>query len=109
MAGIYAGCNLPGRSCCHDRGVAGVPSNLFRRFGYLLVKLKQFRLRLAKRTGLPSEIASALWQKGVHIQAFIVEIEEEEDIFHLAVDKAAVAKQTFVENGWRATEECVQL
>ena len=74
-----------------------------------MAKLKQFRLRLAKRTGLPSEIASALWQKGVHIQSFIVEIEEEEDIFHLAVDKAALAKRTFVENGWRATEECVQL
>jgi hypothetical protein len=90
-------------------GVAGAPQIFFRRFGYRVAKLKQFRLRLAKRTGLPSEIASALWQKGVHIQAFIVEIEGEEDIFHLAVDKAAIAKRTFVENGWRATEECVQL
>jgi len=26
-------------------------------------------------------------------------------MFHLAVDKAAVAKQTFIENGWKATEE----
>lgn len=85
------------------------PQIFFRRFGYFVAKLKQFRLRLAKRTGLPSEIASALWQKGVHIQAFIVEIEQDEDIFHLAVDKAPLAKQTFVENGWRATEECVQL
>ena len=68
-------------------------------------QLKQFRLRLAKRTGLPSEIASALWQKGVHIQAFVVEIEEGTDIFHLAVDQAAVAKQAFAENGWHATEE----
>ena len=66
---------------------------------------KQFRLRLTKRTGLPSEIASALWQKGVHIQAFLVEIEEKEDIFYLAVDKAALARETFAENGWRATEE----
>lgn len=74
-----------------------------------MAKLKQFRLRLAKRAGLPSEIASALWQKGVHIQAFVVEIEDEEDIFHLAVDKAALAEQTFAENGWRATEECPQL
>lgn len=77
--------------------------------GHLVAKLKQFRLRLAKRAGLPSEIASALWQKGVHIQAFVVEIEDEEDIFHLAVDKAALAEQTFAENGWRATEECPQL
>src|SRR6266567_2711951 len=32
-------------------------------------QVKQFELRIAKRPGLPSEIASALWQKGVHIQA----------------------------------------
>ena len=36
------------------------PQIFFRRFGYLL---RQFRLPLAKRTGLPSEIASALWQR----------------------------------------------
>lgn len=70
-----------------------------------MTELKQFKLRLAKRTGLPSEIAAALWQKGVYIQAFVVEIEEEEDVFHVSVDKAALAKQTFAENGWRATEE----
>jgi hypothetical protein len=74
-----------------------------------VAQLKQFRLRLAKRAGLPSEIASALWHKGVHIQAFSVEIEESEDIFHLAVDKAALAKKTFAENGWCATEESPQL
>lgn len=68
-------------------------------------QVKQFRLQLAKRTGLPSEIASALWQKGVHIAAFSVELKEQQDIFHLAVDKAAVARQTFIENGWHATEE----
>jgi hypothetical protein len=50
-----------------------------------------------------------LWQKGVHIQAFTVEIEEQEDVFHLAVDNAALAKQTFAENGWRAAEESFQL
>ena len=68
-------------------------------------QLKQFRLRLAKHTGPPSEIASALWQKGVHIQAFVVEIKEGEDVIHLAVDQAAVAKRAFAENGWHATEE----
>ena len=54
---------------------------------------------------MPSEIVSALWEKGVHIQAFSVELQEEEDIFRLAVDKGALAKQTFIENGWQATEE----
>ena len=70
--------------------------------------MKQFELRIAKRPGLPSEIASALWEKGVQIQAFSVELQEEHDIFHLAVDKAAVAKQTFIKNGWKATEELLR-
>jgi hypothetical protein len=68
-------------------------------------QVKQFELRIAKRPGLPGEIASALWQKGVHIQAFSAQLQEGQEIFHLAVDKAAVAKQTFIENGWKATEE----
>ena len=68
-------------------------------------QVKQFELRIAKRPGLPGEIASALWQKGVHIRAFSAELQEGQGIFHLAVDKAAVAKQTFIENGWKATKE----
>jgi len=74
-----------------------------------VAQLKQFRLRLAKRIGLPSEIASALWQNGVHIHAFFVEIEEGEDVFHLAVDKVATAKRTFAKNGWHTTEESLQI
>ena len=66
---------------------------------------RQFELRIARRPGLPSEIASALWGKGVRIQAFSADLQEGQDIFHLAVDKAAVAKQTFIENGWKATAE----
>ena len=68
-------------------------------------RVKQFELRIAKRPGLPGEIASALWEKGVHIQAFSAELQEGQGIFHLAVDKAAVAKQTFDEHGWKAIEE----
>jgi len=68
-------------------------------------QVKQFELRIAGRPGLPSEIASALWEKGVHIQAFSAELQEGQGIFHLAVDKAVVAMETFVENGWEATEE----
>jgi len=67
-------------------------------------QVKQFELRIAGRPGLPSEIASALWEKGVHIQAFSAELKEGQSIFHLAVDKAVVAMETFVENGWKATE-----
>ena len=88
-------------------GIWGVSSRPSSSIGVVQVvpQVKQFRIRLAKRPGLPSEIASALWKKGVHIAAFSVELEKQDDIFHLAVDKAAVARQTFIENGWHATEE----
>jgi hypothetical protein len=68
---------------------------------------RQFELRIAKRPGLAGEIASALWEKGVHIQAFSAQIQERQGIFHLAVDNAAVARRTFIENGWKVTEEGV--
>jgi hypothetical protein len=68
-------------------------------------QVKQFELRIAKRPGLPSEIASALWEKGVRIRVFSAELQEGQGLFHLAVDNAAVANQTFIENGWKATEE----
>jgi len=70
-----------------------------------LCQVKQFELRVPKRPGLPGEIASALWQKGVHIQAFSAEFQEGEEIFRLVVDKTAVAKETFIENGWKVIEE----
>ena len=68
-------------------------------------QVTQFALRIAKRPGLPSEIAWALWKKGVHIQAFSAELQGRQEIFHVAVDKAAAAKNTFIENGWEAAEE----
>ncbi len=68
-------------------------------------QVKQFALRIADRPGLPAEIASALWQEGIHIQAFSAELHTGKETFHLIVDKAAVAKKTFMENGWEAAEE----
>jgi len=40
-------------------------------------QVKQFKLRIAKRPTLPSEIASALWQTGVHIQAFSADLQDQ--------------------------------
>lgn len=54
---------------------------------------------------MPSEIAAALWQKGVHIKSFCAELQGEQEILRLTVDKAALAKKTFIENGWNASEE----
>jgi len=47
-------------------------------------------------------------EKGVHIRAFSAEFQEGEEIFRLVVDKTAVAKETFIENGWKAIEESAQ-
>jgi len=106
MVGIYADCNLADRSF-RGRAEKVIDISFNRLIDAIRVvpQVKQFELRIAKRPGLPSEIASALWQKGVHIQAFSAQLQEGQEIFHLAVAKAAVAKQTFIENGWKATEE----
>ena len=71
----------------------------------VVVRVSQFSLRIDKRPGLHSRIASALWQKGVRIHALSAEIQGKQEILHLTVDNAAVAKQTFIEHGWKASEE----
>lgn len=78
---------------------------MLHRYNRVVEQAKQFSLRVARRPGLPGEIALALWQKGVHIQAFSVELQKGQEIFHLTVDKAAVAKKAFIENGWKAVEK----
>src|SRR5437870_13218625 len=106
MVGIYADCNLSDRSFrARAEKVIDISFNRLIDAIRVVPQVKQFELRIGKRPGLPSEIASALWERGVRIQAFSVEFQEAQDVFHLAVDKAAVAKQTFIENGWKATEE----
>ena len=69
--------------------------------------VKHFALRIADRPGLPAAIASALWQRGVTIETFTAELHRGQGTFHLVVDKVAVAKETFMENRWEATEENV--
>lgn len=107
MAGIYMGYNLPARLSKVRRKANG---NLFAPPWHhnavrVVPQVSQFALRIAKRPGLPSEIASALWQNGVHIQAFSAELHRGQETLHLAVDNGQVAKKTFIENGWEAAEE----
>ena len=68
-------------------------------------QVKHFVLRIADRPGLPAAIASALWQKGVNIETFTAELHRGQGTFRLVVDKVAVAKETFMENGWEAAEQ----
>jgi len=41
------------------------------------------------------------------IETFSAELHRGQGTFHLVVDKVAVAKETFMENGWEAAEENV--
>ena len=70
----------------------------------VVARVSQFSLRIDWRRGLHSRIASALWQKGVRIHAFSAVLEGKQEILRLTVDKAAVAKQTFMKHGWKASE-----
>src|SRR2546427_10529108 len=106
MVGIYADCNLADRSFrARAEKVIDISFNRLIDAIRVVPQVKQFELRIAKRPGLPSEIASALWQKGVHIQAFSAQLQEGQEIFYLAVLKAAVDKQTVIEYGWKTSED----
>ena len=67
--------------------------------------MAQFLLRLNNMSGLPSEIAAALWQKGVRIKSFSAEVQQGKQTLRLAVDNREIAKETFIEHGWTACEE----
>src|SRR5947208_15246055 len=106
MVGIYADCNLADRSFrARAEKVIDISFNRLIDAIRVVPQVKQFELRIAKRPGLPSEIASALWQKGVHIQAVSAQLQEGQEIFHLALANAAATNQAVIENGSIATEE----
>jgi hypothetical protein len=103
-AGTYAGCNFP----AHLLKYAEVTLTSFlasKRYLQVMRQVKQFTLRIADRPGLPAEIASALWREGVHIQAFSAQLHTGKETIHLVVDKASIAKKTFMKNGWEAAED----
>ncbi len=79
----------------------------FKRWNSSRATSKTIFISSFRPSGALAEIASALWQKGIKIQAFSAELHEGQGTFHLVVDKVAVAKKTFVENGWEAAEEDV--
>lgn len=56
-------------------------------------KIVQFTVSLANRPRVLSELASALWEKGVNIQAFGAEISNGHARANLIVDKPAVARR----------------
>lgn len=68
-------------------------------------KAKQFTIRFTDRPGRLGEIASALWQKSVNIQAFLADIHAGQGRVHLVVDNPAIARKVFAAHGWNVTEE----
>src|SRR5947207_15648458 len=90
MVGIYADCNLPDRSFrARAEKVIDISFNRLIDAIRVVPQVKQFELRIAKRPGLPSEIASALWQKGVHIQAFSAQLQRTEAALLIDLREAA--------------------
>ena len=73
--------------------------------GYEMPKRIQFEVRLTNHPGVLGEVASALWTKGIVIQAFRIDIDEGEATIHLVVNKPAVARKVFAEHGWKASEK----
>lgn len=73
--------------------------------GYEMPKRIQFEVRLTDRPGVLGEVASALWTKGITIQAFRIDIDEGEATIHLVVNKPAAARKVFAEHGWKASEK----
>src|SRR5438270_302340 len=90
MVGIYADCNLADRSFrARAEKVIDISFNRLIDAIRVVPQVKQFELRIAKRPGLPSEIASALWQKGVHIQAFSAQLQRTEAALLIDLREAA--------------------
>ena len=73
--------------------------------GYEMPKRIQFEVRLTNRPYVLGEVASALWTKGITIQAFRIDIDEGEATIHLVVNNPAAARKVFAEHGWKASEK----
>ncbi len=70
-------------------------------------KIRQLTIQIADRPGRVGELTSALWEKGVNIEAFTGVLCRGKAIIHLTVDKLSEARDVFVGRGWNATEEMV--
>ncbi len=73
--------------------------------GYEMPKGIQFEVRLTNHPGAIGEVASALWTKGITIQAFRIDIDEGEATIHLVVNNPAAARKVFAEHGWKTSEK----
>lgn len=68
-------------------------------------RAKQFTLRVPDRVGMLGEIAGALGEKKVNIEAVAAATQGGAGMLMMVVDKPAAAKKVFAQHGWDASEQ----
>ncbi|MBI2956058.1 MAG: ACT domain-containing protein [Acidobacteria bacterium] len=71
-------------------------------------KVRQLTVRVPSRPGVLGEIASALWARGINIDALLAsDVHKSEGSLHLIVNKPDQACQVFTERGFKVRERDV--
>ena len=70
-----------------------------------MAKVKQIAAWVVNRPGMLGEVADALGQKKVNIRAFMAAVMDTRGFVRVVVDKPAVARKVFRDNGWETTED----
>ncbi len=68
-------------------------------------RAKQLTLRVPDQPGMLGEIAGALGEKKVNIEAIAAATQGGGGMVMMVVDKPAAAKKVFAQRGWEATED----
>ncbi len=70
-------------------------------------RAKQLTLRVPDQPGMLGEIATALGEKKVNIEAIAAATQGGGGLVMMVVDKPAAAKKVFAQHGWETSEEDV--
>jgi hypothetical protein len=68
-------------------------------------RAKQLTLRVPDQPGMLGEIAGALGEKKINIEAIAAATQGGNGVVMMVVDKTAAAKRVFAQRGWAASEE----
>ncbi len=70
-------------------------------------RAKELKIRVDDRAGLLGEIATALGEKKVNLEAVNAWVEGTQGVLRLVVDKPAAARKALAARGWTAEEKDV--